>query len=119
MQQKLLFLQLQRANFPMDPWTLAEVMQIPNFGPPPKGADTVMERWVAWKRMEIEQQAEAQKMALQLQQAAATQQGAAQMAGAMHAATQASPQEGRPATAQVPPHIAVKSDGRSTIAETK
>ncbi len=54
MSRKLLYIQLQKAGIPMDPWTLAEVMDIPNFGRPPKGANTVMERWVAYERMKGE-----------------------------------------------------------------
>ncbi|MFH1743264.1 MAG: hypothetical protein ABIH23_30020, partial [bacterium] len=49
--RKLLYVQLWRGQFPIDPWTLAEVLDVPNFGPAPKGATTVMERWVAWTRM--------------------------------------------------------------------
>ncbi len=41
--RKLLYVQLQKAGLPIDPWTMAEVMDIANFGPPPKGAITVMQ----------------------------------------------------------------------------
>jgi hypothetical protein len=54
MSQKLLFLQLQKAGFPISPWTLAKICQIPNFGPPPMGTNTEMERWIAWQRMQID-----------------------------------------------------------------
>jgi hypothetical protein len=33
---------------PIDPWTLAEVCDVPNYGPPPKGTSTVFERYMAW-----------------------------------------------------------------------
>lgn len=51
MSYKLLLLQLQKLGFPIDPWTLAELFEIDNFGPPPAEAANIMERWVAWERM--------------------------------------------------------------------
>ncbi len=51
MARKLLYIQVQKAGQPLDPWTMAEILDIPNFGKPPIGANTVMERWVAWERI--------------------------------------------------------------------
>jgi hypothetical protein len=115
MSQKLLYLQLQRAGFPMDPWTLAEVMQIPNFGPAPQGTNTVMERWVAWQRMRMEEQAEMQSQLANAAQGAQV----AGAANAMHAAAGAARPVGRPPTAQVAPHLEQKDGGtRTTISES-
>jgi hypothetical protein len=60
---KLFYLQLMKANFPIDWWTFADIAQIPNFGPKPMGADnrpveTVIERWMAQQHMTHELQGE-------------------------------------------------------------
>ena len=52
--RKLILIQAEKSGLPLDPWTKAEIFDIPNFGPPPAGARTVMERWVAWMRMQAE-----------------------------------------------------------------
>lgn len=57
MSRKLLYVQLQKAGIPIDPWTMAEICDIPNFGRAPMGALTVMQRWVAWEKMKGELQA--------------------------------------------------------------
>ena len=54
MSRKLLYIQLQKAGFPLDPWTMAEVNDIANFGRPPEGTNTVMERWVAFEKIKGE-----------------------------------------------------------------
>lgn len=54
MARKLLYLQLYRFGFPIDPWTAAEALDIANFGPAPIGTTSVMERWVAWMHMKKE-----------------------------------------------------------------
>lgn len=51
MSDKLLYIQLTKIGFPIDWWTLARIAQIPNFGPPPEGTNTVMERWIAQQRI--------------------------------------------------------------------
>lgn len=130
MSQKLLYLQLQRSGFPMDPWTLAEVMDIPNFGPAPNGTTNVMERWVAWQKMQVEQAIDLQQKMAAIQ--AAAQQGTDPNAAATNlmaqilARTKNNPGGGPPArnqgrqpTAQKAPHIETKDGGtRSTIAES-
>jgi hypothetical protein len=52
--RKLMLLQLQKTGFPVDPWTIAEAFDIPNFGSPPAGSRTVMERYVGWLRLQSE-----------------------------------------------------------------
>jgi hypothetical protein len=60
--RKLFYLQLQARGFPIDPWTLAELFDIKNFGelptiPDPASGDlrkaqTIIERWTAWMQMQ-------------------------------------------------------------------
>lgn len=129
MTQKLLFVQLQKAGFPIDPWTMADVLEIPNFGEPPAGTNTVMERYVAWQHMLAELQGEAQA------------EGAIAAAGAMGGAGMAQPGPGggapgedgsnntgktgqdgagRPASFSAPPKLVSKDGGtRSTIASSR
>lgn len=54
--RKLMYLQLQKSGFPIDWWTMAEIMDVPNFSKPPEGANTVLERWIAQQRMVAELQ---------------------------------------------------------------
>jgi len=54
MTNKLLYIQLQKLGFPISWWTLARICQIPNFGPPPKGTNTELERWIAQQRIQID-----------------------------------------------------------------
>jgi hypothetical protein len=91
MTRKLLYLQLQRGGFPMDPWTIAEVMDIGNFGPPPDGTKNIIERWIAWMRMQSE-----------LQQDLG---GGGQPGGK---------RPGRPPSGQQSPRLQVKEGGRRT-----
>lgn len=51
MARKLLYIQLQKTGQPIDPWTMAQINDIPNFGPPPAGATTVFEKWVAFEKI--------------------------------------------------------------------
>jgi hypothetical protein len=92
--RKLMLLQLQKTGFPVDPWTIAEAFDIANFGSPPVGARTVMERYVAWMRMQAE-----------IKQALTPPQPPGQGKGG-----------GRPSSNGKSPHIAQKDHGtRSTI----
>ncbi len=52
--RKLMLIQAEKSGMPLDPWTKAEAFDIPNFGSPPTGARTVMERWLAWMRLQSE-----------------------------------------------------------------
>ena len=105
--RKMAYLQLWRdKSFPMDPWTFAEEWEIPNMGPPPQGAQNMIDRWKAWLP-------EFTKIMVQAQQAA---QGVnPDIANAIGGNGN---QPGRPPTAQVAPHFEQKSDGRQTIAES-
>ncbi len=96
MTTKLFYLQLMKGGFPIDPWTFAKIAQIPNFAAEPEGTHTVLERWVAWKRMEME---------------------FAQIATeGQVAATGGHNPPGRPSTNAKPPHIQSKDGGaRSTV----
>lgn len=118
MSQKLLYLQLQRAGFPLDPWTLAESCQVPNFGPPPKGTTNVIERWMAWQDIQSEHLVEMQQKI-----AAITGQlmpAGAQPPGGMGPKGGPTSTGGRAPTAQTAPRIQQKDGGaRSTIRESK
>lgn len=61
MTTKLFYLQLMKEGFPISWWTFAKIARIPNFGPPPNGTNTEMERWTAQQFMKIELQGELQK----------------------------------------------------------
>lgn len=50
MSRKLLYLQLWRGGL-MDPWTLGEVLEVPNMGSPPAGAESIVDRLVAAMQM--------------------------------------------------------------------
>jgi hypothetical protein len=111
MTRRLLLLQLQRAGFPIDSWTLAEAMDIPNFGPPPQGTSTVYERWVAEQKLKAELMADMQAEAARSQMATQAAAAVPSMAGE---------QRGRPPSASAPPRLEVKDQGeRSTIAESR
>jgi len=93
MSKKMLNLQLFRAAglpFPMDPWTLAESMDM-NIGPQPEGAADQMQRWVAWMKMVKE---------------LLPQQGGGKG------------QQGRPPSGGAAPHL-VNKGGRQTVAESR
>lgn len=132
MTRKLLFLQLQRSGVPIDPWTLAEVFDIPNFGKPPDGANTVVERWEAWQRIYAQIQTSIQAQ-MQMQMLAQGPMGQALgMAQAGMGAEGGSPNDpngggggnpgpGRDPSGQKPPHMEQKNDEngpRTTIAES-
>ena len=92
--RKLMLLQLLKAGMPVDWWTIAEAFDIPNFGSPPAGARTVVEKWVAQQRIVAE-----------LKQALSPPQQPGQGKGG-----------GRPNSNGKAPHIASKDGGtRSTI----
>lgn len=122
MTRKLLYLQLMRSGVPIDPWTLAEVFDIPNFGRPPSGANTVIERWEAWQKIVAEVQMAIQ---LQMQQQAVMNSPEGQALGALSSIGQAmggGGAQGRPPSGQQSPQLEEKSnpDGtpRTTISES-
>jgi len=63
MSTKLFYIQLMKEGFPISWWTFAKIAQIPNFGPPPAGTNTEMERWIAQRHMQIELDVELQQQA--------------------------------------------------------
>jgi hypothetical protein len=63
MQQKLLYLQLWRGGFPIDPWTLAEIFNIGNFGKVPDGCNSILDRYMAWQKMQLEFKAQLEEEA--------------------------------------------------------
>ncbi len=69
MTRKLMYIQLQKSGQPIDPWTMAEVFDLPNFGHPPEGTKTMFERWVAWERIKGDLQARIQAQAQEILQA--------------------------------------------------
>lgn len=64
--RKLFYIQLQGRGFPIDPWTLAELFDIRNFGETPlipdpdtgqlRRAQTIFERWTAWMQIQATMQ---------------------------------------------------------------
>lgn len=91
--RKLMYIQLQKAGVPIDPWTMAEVFDIPNFGHPPEGTKTVFERWVAWERLKGDLQARIQAQSQQILEAEQLQSQIRMMAL----------QQGNPGAASPPP----------------
>lgn len=124
--RKLLYVQLQKAGLPIDPWTMAEVMDIANFGAPPAGAVTVMQKFIAWERMKGELQATVQakaqeilaseqmKMALQAQAAQQAMGGGAPgPAGGGNGGAQGGPTPGQgPEPTKYSPALGVNPPGR-------
>ncbi len=91
---KLMYMQLFAKGFPIDPWTVAEAMDIPNFGSPPPECITVMDKWGYWKGT----------------QAAMAQEGLAAQQKA----------QGRPPSGQAAPQIKSKEGGaRQTVTESR
>lgn len=139
MSRKMFYLQLSRSGFPLDPWTQAEVYNIPNFGNAPEGTQDVFSRWLEFMKIQNKLQIELEtekikaQLALQmdpnvmlLQQAMqAAQGGAPEGAPAEGGAPgsdgtgQGNPGRGRKPTGQEPPHMETKDGGtRTTISET-
>jgi hypothetical protein len=136
MTTKLFYLQLMKEGFPISWWTFAKIAKIPNFGPPPDGTNTEMERWVAQQHMKIELQGELQKEAA-IAQAEAQQalggapgggpgapggNGTPEGAGAVPPIPEPgeSHQRGRPQSYQSEPRLIQKDHGtRSTISTAK
>ena len=116
MTRKMLFLQLYRSGFPIDSWTVAEAMDIPNFGNPPETSDgSVMGNWIAEQKIKAAVQIEIQQAIEQTQMAAGLQ-GA--ITGATGGANGAETR-GRKPTASVPPALQSKDGGtRQTVRES-
>jgi len=103
--RKLFYIQLQSRGFPIDPWTLAELFDIRNFGETPlipdtatgkeKRAQTIIERWTAW--MELQ----------------------GMMQQAMGGGQQQGGRRGRPPTAQQAPTLENKGGVRPIVRESR
>lgn len=113
MSRKLLYLQLYRAQFPIDSRTVAEALDIPNYGNAPDG-NTVHERW----KNEQEEKLEFASRMAQLKNSLPGLQPP-QVPSPMGSGGSTNPQEGRPPSAQVSPRLEQKDGGtRTTIAES-
>ncbi len=138
--RKLFHLQLMRSGFPVDWWTLADVFDLKNFGPKPmiddperpgskKEAQTMLELWIAqmeiMTRFQAALQAQVQGMMGGIGGGAGGPGGGGPPPkpgpGALGGAGMFGPHrpEGRPPTAQNPPAMEQKSDGRPIIRESK
>ncbi len=128
MERKLLYLQLYRTGFPIDSRTVAEALDIPNFGNKPDG-NTVHDRWMNEQEMKLEV---ASRLALlknilpglQPPPMAGPPGGAPNPnQGGVAPVGPNGPQEGRPPTAQVAPHLETRLNGpagpRTIVAESK
>src|SRR5262249_16416711 len=71
MQRQLLYLQLYRNQFPIDPGTVAEVLGIPNWGD--MGDGPIVEKWAKWQEFQLKMQTAMQQQAMMAQ--AQTQMG--------------------------------------------
>lgn len=127
MTRQLLYLQLYRAQFPIDSRTVAEALDIPNYGNKPDG-NTVHDRWKNEQEEKLEFASRMQQLkdtlpGLQPPPPAAgggPPGGAPSPMGAPGGQPPGKAQEGRPPTAHALPKIESKDHGmRSTIAESK
>lgn len=115
MAQKLVMIQLKKSGVPIDRWTMAEIFNVPNYGPAPMGTSNVMERVQAEQRM-MEDAARAMAIAQGLITADGQPGPAAQGAGG---AKGGGGPEGRPPSGTKAPHIETKDGGqRSTVAQS-
>jgi hypothetical protein len=112
--QKMLFLQLWRGGFPLDPQTLAEVLQIGNWGM--IEGSTIKDRFFNWKRQELEHQAALMAEAQELSGGAmGGDQGNAPGLGP-HGGQKGT--GGRPPSGQKSPQLQAKGDGRQVVRES-
>lgn len=117
MSTKLFYLQLMKEGFPISWWTFAKIAKIANFGPPPEGTNTEMERWIAQQHIRIDLQVD-------LQQEMSSQMGQGQVGtGAGGQIGEVPPindldgaNKGRPQSYKREPRIVQKDHGtRSTV----
>lgn len=115
MSRQLLYLQLKKAGFPIDSRTIAEAMDIPNFGNKPDG-NTVLERWMSEQEMQLEL---ASRMA-QLKNGLPGLQPPPSPVGPTPPPVGQKPQEGRPSSFTAAPTLETKDGGaRTTIVTSK
>lgn len=115
--QKLVFLQLWKMGFPIDPWTLGEVLNIGNVGKVPTGANTIIEKWMAWQKMQIEFKASLQAEAEQLSGGGEEGGGGNTPGLGPHGGQKGT--GGRPSSDQTPPKLQQKGDGRTVMRTTQ
>jgi hypothetical protein len=116
MSTKLFYIQLMKVGFPISWWTFAKIAQIPNFGPPPEGTNTEMERWVAQKRIEMDLQLDLQEQAQARMGMPPGGEGEIAPGGTPGNAPGGGAGPGRPQSFQKPPRLESKDGGaRSTI----
>jgi len=144
-QSMLMKFQLWRdGRFPIDPWTLAEALNLGNMGEPKGG--TIVERWTEWMELstkfqaktmaeaqvtsqQVLMEAQAQMMAdprmqllMLMQQAASGGEGAPQGGSGGGPTPPSGNRPGRPPSGEKPPHIEGKMSAtnprNSTIAES-
>lgn len=68
METILLYLQASDRGQPISWWDFAKAARLPNFGPPPEGTNTMLERWQAQQHIQIEMEVEKAKQLAQMQQ---------------------------------------------------
>lgn len=114
MSRQLLYLQLYRAQFPIDSRTVAEALDVPNYGNKPAG-NTVHERWLT----EQEEKLEYASRLAQLKNSLPGLQPPPSPMGPGGPGGPPKP-EGRPPSGQAAPQLKTKDSGtRSTITESK
>jgi hypothetical protein len=99
--QKLMVLQLWRGGFPIDPWTLADIMGLPSFGKKPEGTNDILSRYAAWKDRESDFSA-AEQEKLQIAQQAGQPQNPEDIIKAMIDGSNPNPNGGLPALIKPP-----------------
>ncbi len=97
--QRLVLIQaIKMAGLQVDPWTIANIFGLPYFGAEPENTHTIIERVIAWKRMQEE--------------------AAGRMAEQTNKGKEGGGQPGRPNTNEVPPHNETKDGGTRPIVST-
>lgn len=127
MSVKLLYLQLMKTGFPLDWWTMADILQIPNFGPAPEGTNNVMERYIAQQRimadLAVDQQAEVARKSAEAGMVPGGVGGkgdAGGEGGGNQPPGGGGGQEGRPPSFSAPPRLVNKpNEGRSTVTTSR
>lgn len=114
MSRKLFLERLREQNFPIDPWTIAEAADLPNFGAMPDGTNNMIERWTFWQQFLASLEAQKAKLVQQGLNDAAAQAGTEPGS----APTGPSAPEGRPPVGLKSPKLSSKSGGRTTIEQS-
>jgi hypothetical protein len=113
--QKLLFLQLWKMGFPIDPWSLGDVLSVGNVGKIPDGANSMIEKWMAWQKMKAEFTAGLQQEMQEMQNPA----GETSNTPGLGPGGGAKGTGGRPSTEQTLPKLEQKGDGRQVMRTSK